>query len=70
MLAATTTTDGTTSRAPNAIPVNWYRYWLEQDPDFDWQTITYEQFVEYFHQSVSQFDHAWSTDDPDLSASS
>jgi hypothetical protein len=67
-LAATTTSNGTTGPEPFPIPVGWLQYWLTQNPDFDWETLSYEQFLRYFEQSVTEFGYPIATDNPDLSA--
>jgi Tannase and feruloyl esterase len=67
-LAATTSSNGTTGPEPFPIPVGWLQYWLTQDPAFNWQTLSYEQFLRYFEQSVSEFAYPIATDNPDLSA--
>jgi hypothetical protein len=66
-LAATTTSNGTTGPEPFPIPVGWLQYWLTQNPNFNWETLTYEQFLNYFQQSVSKFP-VIATDNPNLSA--
>jgi Tannase and feruloyl esterase len=66
-LAATTTSDGTTGPEPFPIPVGWLQYWLTQNPSFNWETLTYEQFVRDFELSVSKFP-VIATDNPNLSA--
>jgi Tannase and feruloyl esterase len=67
-LAATTTSNGTTGPVPFPIPVGWLKYWLTQNPDFNWETLNYQQFLQYFEQSVSEFGFTIATDNPDLSA--
>lgn len=66
-LAATTTSNGTTSAEPFPIPVGWLQYWVTQNPGLNWQTITYQQFVQYFEQSISEFG-VIATNNPNLSA--
>jgi pimeloyl-ACP methyl ester carboxylesterase len=67
-LAATTTSNGTTT--PDAFPIStgWFQYWLTQNPSFNWETLTYEQFLQYFNQSVREFAYPIATDNPNLSA--
>lgn len=64
----TVTSNGTTTPAPFPIPVQWIQYWLAQNPNLDWQTLTYNQFIKYFQQSVSEFSNPIATDDPNLTA--
>jgi hypothetical protein len=66
-LAATTTSDGTTGPEAFPIPVGWLQYWLTQNPSFNWQTLTYEQFAQYFELSISKFP-VIATNNPNLSA--
>jgi hypothetical protein len=66
--AGTATTRGKTSPSAPQLSTQWYQYWLTQNPTFNWQSMTYTQFVGYFHQSVSEFGYSIATDDPDLTA--
>ncbi|XXH06033.1 hypothetical protein Hte_012478 [Hypoxylon texense] len=50
------------------ISIQWIRDFLLRDPSLDVSDIQQDQFVELFHQSVSEFGALWGTDDPDLSA--
>jgi feruloyl esterase len=59
--------DGSTSGAPFPIATDWIRFFLLQDPEWDWRTATPEQFDQWFQQSVEQYTHVLGTDDPDLS---
>jgi feruloyl esterase len=52
---------------PFFVGLEWFRYWLLQDPSWDWQTMTYEQYLLLFQQSVLQYQAVIATDDPDLS---
>jgi len=42
-------------------------YFLVQNPGWDWQTMTYAQYLRLFRQSVLQYQAVIATDDPDLS---
>jgi hypothetical protein len=53
---------------PFFVGVEWFRYFLLQNPQWDWQTMTYEQYLLLFQQSVLQYQAVIATDDPDLSA--
>jgi len=59
-----------TPLAPQAfgIALDWFRYFLTQDPQFDWKTLTPAAFERYFDQSVEQFSAVIGTDNPDLTA--
>jgi hypothetical protein len=52
---------------PFFVGLDWFRYFLRQDPAWDWQTMAYEQYVLLFQQSVLQYQAVIATDDPDLS---
>ena len=68
-LAGTTTgSDGTTTGAPFPIAVAWLGTWVQQNPNWDWHTLTYSQFDQLFQQSQNEFSSTIATDNPDLSA--
>lgn len=50
------------------ISLDWFRYFLTQNPQLDWKTITPAAFERYFDQSVEQFSAVIGTDNPDLTA--
>ena len=52
---------------PFFVGLEWFRYWLLQDPTWDWRTMTYEKYLLLFQQSVLQYQAVIATDDPDLS---
>ncbi len=49
------------------ISLEWFRYFLTQNSQFDWKTITPELYERLFDQSVEQFGLVIGTDNPDLS---
>jgi len=53
--------------APFFVGLEWFRYFLLQNPGWDWQSMTYEQYLLLFQQSVLQYQAVIATDDPDLS---
>jgi feruloyl esterase len=63
-----TITDPSGATAPAAFPISaqWFQDWLAQNSRLDWRTITYNQFVQFFEQSVSEFGFPIATDDPNL----
>ncbi|HEY1916683.1 MAG TPA: tannase/feruloyl esterase family alpha/beta hydrolase [Streptosporangiaceae bacterium] len=68
-LAGTTTSStGVTSPSPFFITVQWLGTWLQKNPSWNWQTMTYAQFNRLFAQSVNEFSNVIATDNPDLSA--
>jgi len=65
-LAGTNSKGGTTSGAPFPIALDYIRLWLQQNPTWDWTTVTYEQFDQLFQQSVEEYTDVIGTDNPDL----
>ena len=51
---------------PFGIPLDWFRYFLRQDPQWDWTTMTRGEFELLWNQSVEQFGAVIGTDNPDL----
>ena len=68
VLSDTEVVDGKRIGAPMLIAESWVRYIVLRDPDFDWTTITYEDFAWIFAQSSTQYDSLSETFNPDLSA--
>jgi tannase/feruloyl esterase len=64
----TVTSGGVTTPAPFVISLNHFIYWLAQNPSFNWRTMTYADFVQFFQQSVSEYNGVIGTSNPDLSA--
>ena len=52
---------------PFRITLDWLRYFLQQDPTWDWTTLTPKRFEQLFDQSVEQYDAVIGTANPDLS---
>ena len=52
---------------PFRISLEWLRYFLLQDPSWDWTTLTAARFEQLFDQSVEQYDAVIGTAVPDLS---
>lgn len=59
---------GGTPPAPRAFTISlaWFRYFLAQNPDLDWTTITLDAYERYWDQSVEQYSAVIGTDDPNL----
>jgi feruloyl esterase len=53
---------------PNPITVEWWRYFLTQDPKWDWSGLTAAAYEQFWDQSVEEFSAVLATDNPDLSA--
>jgi feruloyl esterase len=48
------------------ISLEWFRYFLTQNAQFDWKTITPDMYERLFDQSVEEFTAVIGTDNPDL----
>jgi feruloyl esterase len=61
------TTDRPVAGRPFQIPVDWVRFFLLQDPQWDPSTLTGPEFEHLWKQSIEQYGAIFSADDPDLS---
>ncbi|MBP2326954.1 feruloyl esterase [Kibdelosporangium banguiense] len=59
--------DGKLVGAPFVYDLWWISLFLEQDRSWDWTTLTYERFENYFRQAVRQYNDILGADNPDLS---
>jgi hypothetical protein len=53
---------------PNNITLDWWRFFLNQNPQWDWKTVTRASYEQYWDQSVEEFGPVFATDNPDLTA--
>jgi hypothetical protein len=53
---------------PFFIGLQHAQLWVNQDPTWDWQTLTYETYPDFFATSVAKFNEVIGTDEPDLTA--
>ena len=53
---------------PNPITLEWWRYFLNEDPQWSPLTLTRATYEQYWDKSVEQFSAVLATDNPDLSA--
>jgi len=53
--------------APFSIPLEWVRYFLVQNPEWDITSLTLAEFELLFNQSVDQYNEVIGTANPDLS---
>jgi hypothetical protein len=53
---------------PNNITVEWWKYFLNEDPQWSPLTLTRAAYEQYWDKSVEQFSAVLATDNPDLSA--
>jgi pimeloyl-ACP methyl ester carboxylesterase len=51
---------------PFSIALEYWIYYLAQDPKWDWSTLTYAGFEQLWQKSVEQFGAVLGTDNPDL----
>ena len=49
-----------------SITLDWFRYFLTQDPEFDWTTVTHDRYERLWDQSVEQYSRVIATDYPNL----
>jgi Tannase and feruloyl esterase len=52
--------------SPFPIAVDHFRYWIEQNPAFDWKTLSYSTYEQDFRRSQDLFNRVIGTDDPNL----
>jgi hypothetical protein len=50
------------------IALDWFKYFLAQNPQLDWTTITPAAYERYWDQSVEEYSLVIGTDNPDLAA--
>lgn len=60
--------DGEWVGRPFQFDLWWIGLFLEQDPAWDWRTLTHEAFEAYVDQAVEMYAAVLAADDPDLSA--
>jgi pimeloyl-ACP methyl ester carboxylesterase len=52
---------------PFPIPIEQARYWVYFDPNWDWNTLTYANYEQYFNDNVRMVGPLMGTDNPDIS---
>ncbi|MBZ5624010.1 MAG: tannase/feruloyl esterase family alpha/beta hydrolase [Acidobacteriia bacterium] len=52
---------------PMGITLDWWKYFLAQNPQFDWTTLTFPAYEQFWDQSNEEFGAVIGTDNPDLS---
>ncbi|OAL29816.1 hypothetical protein AYO20_09009 [Fonsecaea nubica] len=66
-LANTTTLpNGTSVGVPDFFSSTWAAYFLKRDPTFDYSTVDYSQFLDFYIQSNDEYEWAIGTRNPDL----
>lgn len=51
---------------PHGVGLGWFRYFLVQDPEWDFTTLTRDGFERRFQQSVEQYGAVFGNENPDL----
>jgi feruloyl esterase len=59
--------DGQLVGKPFQYDLWWIGLFLAEDPGWDWQTLTYAGFEQFFTQAVEMYGSVFGADDPDLS---
>ena len=67
LAGTSTSSNGTTTGVPFPIAVAWLGTWVQQNPNWDWHTLTYAEFDQLFQRSQDEFSSTIATDNPDLS---
>jgi hypothetical protein len=57
---------GIAGSSPFGIAVDYFRYWINQDPTFDWHSLSEASFPAEFRLSERKFHDVIGTDDPHL----
>jgi pimeloyl-ACP methyl ester carboxylesterase len=66
MSAYAGTTGSPLKGKPFSIALDYWIYYLAQNPKWDWSTLTYAGFEQFCQKSVEQYGAAIGTDNPDL----
>ncbi len=66
LFALANTGDSPLIGKPFGIPLDWFRFFLLRNPQWDWTTLTPAGFELLWRQSVEQFGAVIGTDNPDL----
>jgi hypothetical protein len=53
--------------APFPIPIEQARYWVYFDPTWDWKTLTYANYEQFFNDNIAKVGPLMATQNPDLS---
>jgi feruloyl esterase len=69
-LASTTCDENDKNCASRPFPISesWFRYFLKKDPEWDFTTMTEDDFFDFLHMSRQRYTSIIGSDDPDLSA--
>jgi pimeloyl-ACP methyl ester carboxylesterase len=53
--------------APFPVPIEQARYWVYFDPTWDWNTLTYANYEQFFNDNAKMVGPLMGTDNPDIS---
>jgi hypothetical protein len=53
---------------PFPIPIEQARYWVYFDPNWDWTTLNYQNYAQFFNDNIQMVGPMMASDNPDLSA--
>lgn len=53
---------------PFVAPIQQGKFWVYFDPNWDWTTLTYANFLTWFNDNIAKVGPLMATDNPDLSA--
>jgi feruloyl esterase len=53
---------------PFGVGMDWWKYFLTQNPQWDWKTLTFPAYEQYYDQSVEEYGAVLGTDAADLAA--
>jgi hypothetical protein len=62
----TKSVNGQLEPEPFLMATAYFRTWIFRDPDWDWKTLTIEQYLDLLQQGVEEFASRIDTDNPDL----
>jgi hypothetical protein len=65
-IASTTVVNGQLEPEAFLMAPSYFRTWIFRDPNWDWKTLTIEQYLDLFQQGVDEFASRIDTDNPDL----
>lgn len=51
---------------PMGITLDWFRYFLNENPEWDWKTVSYGSYEAFWEASQERYGAVIGTDDPDL----
>ena len=65
-MASTKSVNGRIEPEPFLMSTSYFRTWIFRDPNWDWKSLTIEQYLDLFQKGVDDFASRIDTDNPDL----